>query len=145
MFEVLIVMGIFVLVGGFALFVSMETYRGTNFRSDRSVLIAALERARAQSVNNVCLGTGCTNGKPHGVKMLTNNTLVLFQGASYAARDTDVDSVFRMDTATTTGASEFVFSQLAGTSTPAEIVLTEQTGRVSTTTISSEGQITWTN
>lgn len=143
-FEVIVVMGIFAMVGGFALFVSMETFRGSNFRSDRDLLVATLQRARAQSMNNVCLGT-CTDGKPHGVKILPDNTLVIFQGATYETRDTSVDAVFTMNTATMTGTDEFVFSQLSGTSTAAEVALTDPSGRISTTTVNVEGKISWTH
>jgi Tfp pilus assembly protein FimT len=142
-FEILVVMGLCIVVGGFALFVSMETYRGSNFHADRNLLVAALQRARAQSMNNMCSGT-CTDGKPHGVKILSNNTITLFQGASYATRDNAYDSVFTMNVATTTAVTEVVFTQLSGGATPAMIVLTGS-DKISTTTVSAEGQITWTN
>jgi len=145
MLEMIVVMGIFALVGGTALFVSMETFHGSNFRSDRNLLAAALQHARAQSMNNMCLGAGCADGKPHGVKILPDNSIVLFQGASYATRDASVDSVFHLNIAAATGANEIVFSQLSGASVATTVSVTDQAGHVSTMTISSEGRIAWTH
>lgn len=145
MLEMIVVMGIFSLVGGLALFVSMDTYRGSNFHSDRNTFIASLQRARTQSMNNICLGSGCTDGKPHGVKVLSGNTIVVFQGTSYATRDSAVDSVFALNIASATGDSEFVFDRLSGASTAASATLADDSGRTSVVTINSEGQISWTN
>ena len=146
--EVLVVMGIFVMVGSFALFVSFETFRGSNFRSDRNLFVAALQRARAQAVNNVCVNSSsytCVDGRPHGVKVLPDGSLIIFQGLSYGARDSGVDAQFNMNIATTTGADEFVFSQLSGTSSAATTTITDANGHTSTTSVSTAGQISWTN
>ena len=143
-FEVLIVMGILVIVGGFALFVSMETYRGSNFRSDRNLLVATLQRARAEAMNNICTGT-CTDGEPHGVHV-QSDAYIIFQGSSYNANDSN-NAPFDSNTIVTKTPSslDVVFSQLSGTTTPVMITLSDSAGHVSTTTISSGGQITWTN
>src|SRR4051812_38879538 len=68
--EILVVMGLLVLMSGFGLFVSMETYQGSNFSCDRSLFVAALQRARAQAIHNMCYGT-CTDGVAHGVHVDT--------------------------------------------------------------------------
>ncbi len=148
MLEVLVVMGIFVLVGGFALLVSMESFHGSNFRTDRNTLIAALQRARAQAVNNICLGPVCTDGKPHGVKILPGGSIVIFEGATYATRDAGVDAIFHTNAAAMSGANEFVFSQLSGTTSCASgcaVTMTDQAGHISTATTSAEGRIYWSN
>ncbi len=145
MIEMLVVMSIFILVSGLALFVSLETFRGSVFRSDRTLIVSALQRARAQSMNNKCFGEGCTDGKPHGVKVLPNKTIIIFQGATYATRDSDVDAVFVLNIATSTGSDEFVFSRLAGSSTGGTIALIDQLGHASVATVGPEGNIIWTN
>lgn len=147
--EVLVVMGIMSILGGFALIVSLDVYRGFAFRTERDMLISVLHKARSQSMNNMCLGTGCTDGKPHGVHVSTG-AYIVFQGASYASRDVAVDEVVPAENAaariTPGSLSEVVFAQLSGSAAPVgSIGLTDSAGHISTTTINSEGQITWTN
>jgi prepilin-type N-terminal cleavage/methylation domain-containing protein len=149
MIEVLLVMALIALVGAFALFVSLDTYRSSSFRSDRNLLVAALQRARAQAMNNICFDDGgatftCADGKPHGVKILSNQ-IVVFQGSTYTGRDVAVDAPFKTNVTTVSGASEVVFSQLSGTSTVSTITLTDQSGHSSAISINSEGKIAWTN
>jgi prepilin-type N-terminal cleavage/methylation domain-containing protein len=147
MLEVLVVMGIFTLASGFALFVSSETYRGSNFRTDRDLLVTALQRARAQAVNNVCLEPCADNdGKPHGVH-IESDTYVLFQdnGSGYDAGDSQ-NAVFASNTtvAKSPTSLDVIFEQLSGESTSATMTLTGG-GKTSVITISEEGQISWTN
>ena len=74
--EVLLVIGMFVILAGFGLFVSMETYRGSNYHSDRSLLIAVLERARAEAINNICSGGSCADGAAHGVHIQSDKYIL---------------------------------------------------------------------
>lgn len=153
--EMLVVIGILVIVAGFGLIVGMDSFRGYQFRSERDQVVALLQRARSQAINNMCFsaGTPCTGGKPHGVYLGTSHEYVIFQGTSYASRDAAVDEVVRAkaDTVAVTGFTEVVFSQLAATTTPLPLGVrslsvydTGGTG-TSTITVSPEGQITWTN
>ena len=77
MIEILVVIGLFAIAGGFALWVSMESYRGSSFFADRDMFVAVLQRARAEAVNNVCLGAGCTDGKPHGVHIQSDAYILI--------------------------------------------------------------------
>mgnify|MGYP003393241446 CR=1 FL=1 len=144
--EILVVLGIITIIGSISIIMGVDDYRRQLFRSDRDVLITALQHARAQSVSNICLGDGCDNGKPHGV-YISDDEYIMFQGESYATRDTDVDAVIDADSdIEQSGISEVVFEQLSGdVSSPGDIVLTDSLGRVSTTTVGSEGQIFWTH
>ena len=143
--EVLVVLGILTVVGSFSIIMGVDSYRGQLFRSDRDVLITALQHARSQAVGNICLGSGCTGGKPHGV-YISPDTYVMFQGTSYAARDVAVDAVLdATPSVIQSGITEVVFKQLSGdVLTTGDIILTEE-NHVSTITIGSEGQIIWTN
>lgn len=142
-FEALVVMGIFAIVGGVALFVSMDTYRASSFSSDRNTLVAALQHARAQAMNNMCFGT-CVDGKPHGVH-IQSDSYVIFQGDAYHADDPQ-NAAFDSRTSIIKHPAtlDIVFSQLSGTTTPTSITLTEG-GRSSVITIGSEGRISWTH
>lgn len=141
-FEVLVTIGIFSLVGGLALLVSMESYRGSYFRSDRDLLIAALQHARSQAMSNICVGA-CTDGKPHGVHIEAEK-YVIFQGASYDADDPS-NAVFAAQAALVRGGGDIVFSQLSGTTTATTTTLKDDAGRESVISVSADGQITWTH
>jgi prepilin-type N-terminal cleavage/methylation domain-containing protein len=152
--EVLVVMSLMVIVAGFGLIVSMESYRGDSFRTERDTLVATLQQARTQALDNMCFGASCAGGKPHGVH-LSLHQYVVFQGDSYATRDAALDTVtdaqyFGLAT-TSPSLTDIVFSQLAGTTTPnpigvTTISLVDTTGQhTSVITINPEGQISWTN
>ncbi len=147
--EVTVVLGLIGIVAAFTAVVTLDSYRGFVFRSDRDTLIAALQRARSQGMNNVCLGAGCTNGKQHGVA-ITPDQYVIFQGTSYAARDVLLDEVLPRaggDISLSPGSlSEVVFKQLSGkVALPGSFMLVDSRGHVSSVAVNEEGQITWTN
>ncbi|OGG52889.1 hypothetical protein A2851_04345 [Candidatus Kaiserbacteria bacterium RIFCSPHIGHO2_01_FULL_53_29] len=148
----MIVMALVTIVGAFGLLLGTDSYRGYSFHSDHDILVAALQHARSQAIGNVCLGEGCTHGMPHGVFIdAAHNRYVIFQGTNYATRDGEVDAALEAAPGMTrSGLSEIVFAQLSGSANSAEappwgIVLTDPTGRTSTTTIESEGRIWWTH
>ena len=149
--EILVVTGVLSAALGFALIVSMETYHGSNFRTERNTLITLLQRARSQSMANFCVGA-CIDGKSHGVAIRpadNPDSYVLFQGPNYANRDREADAVFEASSSVSAkGFSEVVFAQLSaisGTVDGSDLVLFDSVGHVSTTTVGSEGQISWTN
>jgi Tfp pilus assembly protein FimT len=138
-------MAFIAIVGAFTMLVSMDSYRGYTFHTERDVLIAALQHARAQAVGNVCLGAGCTTGKAHGV-YIQPDKFVIFQGSSYATRDTAQDSVIPAATSVLhSGISEVVFSELSGNSSTPGTISVSANGRTSDITIGALGQIVWTN
>ncbi len=152
--EVTIVMSLVVLVASFGLIANMETYRGYSFRTERDALIATLQKARSESVSNMCFGSSCTDGRPHGVHLAPHG-YVLFQGESYATRDSALDETIAARyfgvAMTSPSLTDIVFSRLAGTTTPnpfgtPTISLVDSAGSGSSViTINPEGQITWTN
>ena len=146
--EALVVMGILSMLGGLGLFLNLDTYRSLMFRSERDTLISAILKARSQSMNNICIGAGCTDGKPHGV-FITKGKYVIFQGQSYASRDTAIDEALyaQNDTVGFTSPSyEIVFAQLSGSvATPIDIGFNDGAMHYSTTSINTEGRVSWTN
>lgn len=145
-FEILVTTGIFIVVGGLALLVSMETFRGSSFRSDRDLLVSALQHARAQAMNNICFGTCIGNdGQPHGVH-IQSDKYVIFQGNAYDSSDPNNAAFDSTITTTKTPATlDILFSQLSGNSAPATVTLTDAAGHASAVSVSVEGQISWTN
>lgn len=152
--EVMVVIGMIAIVSSIGLFVSMETYHNSSFHNSRDVLISALQHARSQAVNNVCVGT-CTDGKPHGVHIIFDasgnaSKFIVFQGSSYNPSDTtntsfevgkNVSSNFKV-----TGMTDVVFTELSGNPvTIGTLNLSNNIGESSVITIGAEGQIKWTN
>lgn len=144
--EIMVVLGLMAVVGSFALMVSFDAYRDSSYHADRAALIAALQHARAESIDDVCEGEACTGGTPHGVS-IEPSRYVIFQGLSYASRDADADEIIDADpTISHSGLSEVVFAISSGdVAQTGDILLTDASGHTSTTTIGSEGQISWTN
>lgn len=146
--EILIVLGILAILSGFGLVASLDAYRGYSFRNERNTMVSVLQKARSQAISNICLGSGCTDGKPHGVAFQAGQ-YIIFQGSGYAARDQAVDQIVAVNYALTFAPGslpEVVFSQLSGDAAPAgTITLTDEAGHSSVISINSEGQISWTN
>lgn len=147
--ELLVVMGLVGIIGSMSMLVGMDTFRKSSLRSERDKLVAIIHKARAQSMNNICLGAGCTGGKAHGVH-LSGGQYVLFQGTSYGARDIAVDMVTvpEYPVSFSGSVSDVVFETLSGD------VITYPSGNdiaisdgiaSSTITFGTEGTITWTH
>ncbi len=152
--EIIVVMALIVIVAAFGLIVSFDDYRGFNFRNERDVVAAVLQKARSQAVNNMCFSYGtidCHDGKPHGAYFGTPGQYVIFQGTSYAARDTEADEIIEVKNAAVnlTGFDEVVFSRLSGDASvsPSGQTLTviDDRGRTSVFTVESSGRIWWSN
>lgn len=115
--ELLTVVALMALILGLGLIVSMDSLRGFSFRNDRDAVVAALQRARARAINNVCLGNACVDGKAHGV-YFDAGRIVLFQGSDYSSRDEVVDEIIKFESAATTinnsPPNGIVFEQLSG-------------------------------
>lgn len=144
--EILIVMALISVVAGLSTIMSMDNYHSYSFSNERDLIVAVLHKARSQAINNMCLGAGCTDGRPHGVHIVGNQYTV-FQGPTFAGRDSAVDEIVRANAPVTlTGATDVIFSQLSGSaSSTASITISDATAHTSTITINSEGQISWTN
>jgi prepilin-type N-terminal cleavage/methylation domain-containing protein len=142
--EILVVMGLLAIIGSFALVVNMDAWRGYNFRGNRDLLISVLQRARSQSVSNICLGSPCPEGQPHGVAILPGK-YVIFQGDAYNLSDPLNENIETNNALNYTGStiSEVVFQQLSGdVSAPGDIVISDAI-RTATISINNEGRISW--
>lgn len=147
--EILIVMGLVLMVVGLGLIVSFDDYRGFAFRNERDIVVNVIQKARSQAIHNMCFGASCTDGTPHGVYFGAPGAYIIFQGATYATRDTAVDEVIpaRDKAAVMSGMQSVVFNQLradAATTGGATLTVT-QFERSSVITVDPEGRIWWTN
>ncbi|MBI3630784.1 MAG: hypothetical protein HY221_00390 [Candidatus Sungbacteria bacterium] len=144
----MVVLTLFLVLGSFALLVSTDTYRGSSFRSDRDLLVALLQHARAQSISNVCAGSSCADdGAKHGVHVDgTNHIYTAFTGTSYVAGDPQNQIFEEAPTVTPTPTTfDVVFNQLDGTIASAQTIKLDALGKTSTITIDPSGKISWTN
>lgn len=159
--EIVIVMALLAIIGGLALIMNFDDYRGYSFRNERDLLVSVLQRARSQSVNNVCLsGLSCTGGQPHGVHIgsaadcsaINKPCYVIFQTTTttptFAARDTAVDQDIERSSSfnlVTSPGPDVVFDQLSGNVdiAPWSLVVTDNLNHIATTTVNSQGQIDW--
>lgn len=136
MVELLVSMGIFTFLASLGLFVSMDFYHGYAFRSQASVFISAIQRARSRSMDNI-------NAAPHGLH-LTTTGYTLFQGPSYAGRNTDYDEDFVWEGGVTaTGPDDIIFTQLTGGSNTDDAVILTDDVRTATISLNYEGRISW--
>ncbi len=154
--EILVVIGILAIIASFGLFFSMENYRGSSFRDERDLLVSTLQHSRAQAVNNVCFGSPCPDGKPHGIHFFpkgdpSDDRFVVFQGASFhdTADDALVDEVIKFDNRAvyidTSLPVDIIFDRLSGNSDDKSIILKDDAGHTSTVDINQAGRIDWTN
>lgn len=154
LFEVVVVLAVVAVLSSASLLVGIDSYRAYAYRSDRDLLVTALQHARASAMGNVCRASAestCTDGRSYGVRV-DSDAITIFQSGSgasdYAHRDASVDARFEISPNTTITPStvEVVFTQLSGdVASPATITLSEPSGRTAAVTVGSEGQIGWTH
>jgi len=135
--EMLLVLALVSLVAGLGLPITIDAYRNNNLRSEQDLLVGLLQKARSQSMHNI-------NQKAHGVYVAQSPVrYLLFQGDSYASRDSAEDISFPANPHyELSGLHEVVFSQLSGTSTVVGDIFFSNGVRSSFAIgINSEGQI----
>lgn len=142
--EIIVVMSLLAVIGALTAFANFDVWRGYTFRGESDLLISLLQKARSQSVNNICLGSSCVEGQPHGVKILPDK-YIIFQGTVYNPSDPLNEEFDASDTVSHSGMSEVVFSQLSGdVSLAGDIILNEIDGfRSETISINNEGRINY--
>ena len=142
--EMMVVICLIGIIVAFGWVMSLDAYRGFSFRNDRDAVVAALQRARSQAINNICIGAGCTDGKPHGVYFDdTNKQVVIFQGNSYDAFDPFNEKIqFESKTTIITSTSpSVIFQQLSGDSASTTISMADVTYRSADIQINTVGRI----
>jgi prepilin-type N-terminal cleavage/methylation domain-containing protein len=134
--EILVAMTLLAVLAGFALTVSLDSYREFTFRSQQELLVSLLQRARAQAMGNV-------NQAPHGLHIDPGAaTYTLFQGSDFFHRDQSEDLVFAGNPGQSlTGLSDVVFTQLSGTTSSGSVILKDFTHPQAIISLNNEGQV----
>ena len=147
--EVVVVMALVGMIVGVLASTNTDAYRAYSLRNERDTLVNTLQRARIEAMNNVCIGTCVSTA--HGVR-LEADKYTLFQGASYASRDATADEVTQLNGAVkiiepVTLPFDAVFNSLSGDLAvgSGDIKISDNTIRASVITLTSVGQIIWTN
>ena len=135
--EIMISVTILTIILGFGITISFDAYRGYFFRSDRTIIISMLERARSLSMNNI-------GETVHGLCYdATTKSYILFEGS---VCDPGASANITMDAnsgITVSGLSPgVIFTQLSGTTSIATITISS-IGRTADITINHEGRISW--
>jgi len=144
--EMLIAIAILIMIFSFGIFLSINSYKGYIFRSEKSVLLSVLERARSRAINNMFESN-------HGVCFVSPN-YIIFIGNSCIPGEPTNETISANTSLKISGLSEsspIVFEQLTGKITPQispysdEYIITlEQAGRVpETISINNQGRISW--
>ncbi|MDO8537150.1 MAG: prepilin-type N-terminal cleavage/methylation domain-containing protein [bacterium] len=136
--EVMVVVAILVVVFGYTIGAGSNFYTNQALISERDSLVSLLRGARSKSLVNI-------NQLSHGVLINTStNQYIVFDGASYAARNQAYDIVFPKSSAVAiAGPSEIVFSALEGASNTSDTIVISSGVGVANIVINSEGRVSW--
>lgn len=147
--ETVITLALFAIITTVALTIDTDNYARHSLKDEQTELISTLYRARSQAMNTICLGIACTGDLSYGLH-IEQNQYVLFRGSVYNPLDPNNQITILPDTIHAHGISDVIFIEFSGDtyatpSTSSTIVLVADEGHVSTTTISRDGQISWTD
>lgn len=142
--EVVIVIALSGLVLALGLLLSMDVYRGTVFRSTRSVLISSLTTARARALSNQYQSS-------HGVCYRAPD-FIIFRGGSFATSQ-DKEKISGNPAVTLSSASSFftcgtgtgiVFTQVSATTTNTGTITVTEAGHADEiVSVNALGTILW--
>lgn len=140
--EMLLTIGIVSVLAGLAISGGVASYGRGLARTDRLNAIGALREARDMALHGICTQIPCTVPASHGVH-ITQQTLVLFEGSSYASRYAPADvSMPLSGTRSITGANEIVFDAGTGNVRQASsFSMTGNDGRIEDMRINTYGAI----
>ena len=142
--EVVIVIALSGLVLALGLLLSLDVYRGTVFRSTRSILVSSLTTARARALSN-------QYQSPHGV-CYSAPDFIVFRGTSFSTAQ-DKERISGNPAVTLTSPSFFftcgtgtgiLFTQISATTTNTGIITVTQSGHADeTVSVNALGTIVW--
>lgn len=143
--EILVVTGIFVLLAGLGLFMTLDAFRATSHRSERDTIVSILEKARSRAMANI-------DQIKWGV-CYTSPNYVIFQGGACTTGDKILANSAVANASNFAGTFPVViFDQLTGKLVPQlspatnELTVTvKEQGRPidEVISINNEGRINW--
>lgn len=147
--EVIVSIGIFAMIVGLGLLISVNFYRGSSYKSERNNIVSVLKKARGQSLSNI-------NQVRHGVRFQASPLkYIIFecpsatpQCASYTASSADlvIETQYSISVLSPALPFDIVFDQVGGSCVnclnPTNIQVSDGIKQY-TISINSEGRIDW--
>lgn len=134
MLEVLVVLGILAIIFSVGSPVSLNFYLDYQLDSEYNLVVSLLRNARNLSMTNY-------NESDHGLYIDSNN-LVVFQGSTYATRNSSQDVTYSRNSAITiSGATEVDFAALSGQTSSTTITVSDSRNKIWTTYVNPEGLV----
>ncbi len=132
--ELLLVMGLFTVLVAIGAPITLNMLRTNDLDSAYQSLNSNLRTAQIYSM-------GVKNDQPWGVHV-QNGSITVFQGASYANRNTSFDETTKISNSiNTSGLQNVMFSKLTATPSATGSITLNSFGRNKTVSINSEGMI----
>ncbi len=146
--EVIIAIGLIGLMGSLIGNSHMSEYQQYSFTDERSAFVSNMQKARSRAMHSICLGSECTERLPHGIH-IEENFYVIFEGELYTEDNPQNEKVNFHTETRVTGPVDIIFSPLSGiaSTTPLnewDIVFVHRS-MTATTTLNTEGLISWTH
>jgi Tfp pilus assembly protein FimT len=132
--EITLVIALIIIIFGFGLTISFDSFRKNYLKTERDTLISVLQKARGEAINNV-------NDTQHGF-YFDGTDYVLFEGSS--SPGTQELKITKNPSITISGLTEVVFEQLSGdANSVGDIILSDGINPAVTININQEGRINW--
>lgn len=137
LWEISISVFIILVIFSLGLLISVDFYRQKVIGAERDTIVYILKRARSEAQSNV-------NQSSHGVYFGLASSYVIFQGNSYASRDSTYDELFsRTNGMNLSGPSELTFSSLDGGSNVSNTISVSNGIKTLNVSVNYEGKIDW--
>lgn len=136
--EVLVVLGVFVIVAGFSLFMGIDAIARGSAMGERDTLVSMLVSARTAGLANI-------HERPHGVRIDATH-FTRFEGTAFDSFPATHKAVARNGAVAVSGPTlpvDIIFSQLAATTTGYSTITVSEAPASYTIDINSMGQIEW--
>jgi len=151
--ELLIVVAILAVIITLGLFIGLDFYKRSSFRSEKDIVLSSLQKARSQSLNNI-------NQARHGVYFSNTGQYVIFecdsdtpQCSDYSDADTfkniAIDSSYNISITSPSLPFSIIFDQLSGdcvgcSPSGTDIIINSEAQSFNIN-INNEGRVDWFN
>lgn len=132
--ELLITMALLSGLATLGVVVGLDFYRSYAFNAERDTLVAMLQKARNQSMNNM-------QGLAHGVRV-ESGQYILFN-APYVAGSPTNEIIPAHPAIINSGLTEVIFTQLSGTTSSNSTLHITDGKRSTNISINTEGRVEW--
>jgi len=121
--------------------IGVPIYQSFQTRNDLDIA----EVAAVQTLRRAQVLSQAVDGDTNWGMLATTSSIILFKGASYAARDSGYDEIFEIPASITiSGTQEYVFSKFTGEpQTTGTTILTSNSNEVRNIVVNSKGMVSY--